>query len=149
MQIRYGFLRSLLLAICAVTPPAFAQPRPTLGLRFSSGQPTLSLTGAVGTVYSIQYANGLSPTDVRVDRTLVQARGGSTVWTDPSAPPPGQRFYRAVSVPAPTDTNLVFIQPGTFIMGSPTNEVGRDALEVQHLVTISRGFWMGKYLVTQ
>ena len=37
----------------------------------------------------------------------------------------GQRFYRAVSVPAPADTNLVFIQPGTFTMGSPTNEVVR------------------------
>jgi formylglycine-generating enzyme required for sulfatase activity len=43
----------------------------------------------------------------------------------------------------------VFIQPGTFTMGSPTNEAERASDEVQHIVTISRGFWMGKYLVTQ
>jgi formylglycine-generating enzyme required for sulfatase activity len=47
------------------------------------------------------------------------------------------------------DTNLVFIQPGTFTMGSPASEALRFADETQHLVTISRGFWMGKYLVTQ
>ena len=109
----------------------------------------MSLTGEVGTVYSIQYATGLSSTNQWVDRTLLQAQGASNLWTDPSAPTPGQRFYRAVSVPAPADTNLVFIQPGTFMMGSPTNEADRAASETQHSVTISRGFWMGKYLVTQ
>jgi formylglycine-generating enzyme required for sulfatase activity len=103
----------------------------------------------VGTVYSIQYATGLSPTNLWVDRTLLQAQGASSVWTDPSAPTPGQRFYRAVSVPAPANTNLVFIQPGTFTMGSPTNEAERGSDEAQHTVTISRGFWMEKYLVTQ
>jgi formylglycine-generating enzyme required for sulfatase activity len=84
-----------------------------------------------------------------VDRTLLQAQGASNGWTDPSAPSRGQRFYRAVSLPAPADTNLVFIQPGSFTMGSPTNEAERWPDEVQHFVTISRGFWMGKYLVTQ
>jgi formylglycine-generating enzyme required for sulfatase activity len=109
----------------------------------------LSLNGEVGTTYSIQYTTGLSPTNLWVDRTLLQAQGASNVWTDPSAPAPGPRFYRAVSVPAPADTNLVFIQPGTFRMGSPTNEAERGSDERQHTVTISRGFWMEKYLVTQ
>jgi formylglycine-generating enzyme required for sulfatase activity len=117
-------------------------------LGFSAGQPTLSLTGEVGTVYSIQYATGLSSTNIWVDRTLLQTRGASTLWTDPSATD-SQRFYRVVSVAAPAVANLVFIQPGTFTMGSPTSEVLRNSDEVQHLVTISRGFWMGKFLVTQ
>jgi len=107
------------------------------------------LAGEVGTVYSIQYATDLSSTNPWVDRTLLQAQGASNDWTDPSAPTPGQRFYRAVSVPAPADTNLVFIQPGTFTMGSPTNEALRHTDEDQHLVTISRGLWIGRYLVTQ
>src|SRR6266851_6337129 len=144
-----GLLSVLWLMVWAVATRASAQTRPSLGLRFSAGQPTLSLTGEVGTVYSIRYATGLSSTSVWVDRTLLQAQGASTVWTDPSAPRPGQRFYRAVSVPAPADTNLVFIQPGTFTMGSPTTEAERDSGEVQHSVTISRGFWMEKFLVTQ
>src|SRR5437867_11059036 len=104
------FLSILFLSVWALAPPASAQPRPSLGLRFSGGQPTLSLTGEVGSVYSIQYATGLSATNLWVDRTLLQAQGATNVWTDPLAPTPGQRFYRAVSVPAPADTNLVFIQ---------------------------------------
>jgi len=36
------------------------------------------------------------------------------------------------------------------VMGSPTNEVGRyDTEGPQTTVTLSRGFWMGKYEVTQ
>ena len=143
------FFCLLVFGLWAGAPNAFAQTSPSLGLEFSASRPTLSLTGAVGTVYSIQYATGLSATNQWVDRTLLQAQGAGTVWTDPSAPRPGQRFYRAVSVPAPADTNLVFIQPGTFTMGSPTNEAGRDSAELQHMVTISRGFWMEKLLVTQ
>jgi formylglycine-generating enzyme required for sulfatase activity len=144
------FLSLLCLAVWALAPPASAQPQPSLGLQFSAGQPTLSLTGVVGTVYSIQYATGVSPTNLWVDRTLLQAQGASSVWTDPSAPTPGQRFYRAVSVAAPADTNLVFIPPGTFTMGSPTNEADRYDWEgPQTAVTISRGFWMGSFEVTQ
>lgn len=44
---------------------------------------------------------------------------------------------------------LVWIPAGTFVMGSPTSEAERNSDETQHTVTISRGFWMGKYEVTQ
>ena len=149
MKIFPPLLSLCCLACWVVAPRGSAQPRPSLGLQFSAGHPTLSLTGEVGTVYSIQYATGLSPANVWLDRTLLRAEGGGSVWADPSTPTPGQRCYRAVSVPSPADTNLVFIQPGAFRMGSPTNELARSLDEVQHSVTISRGFWMGKYLVTQ
>src|SRR6266446_3310509 len=146
---RVRFHCLLCLAVWAAAPRASAQTQPGLVLQFSAGRPTLSLTGDVGAVYSIQYASDLSQTNHWVDRTLLQVQGASNVWTDPSAPLAGRRFYRAVSVPPPADTNLVFIQPGTFTMGSPTNEAERFSDEVQHIVTISRGFWMEKFLVTQ
>src|SRR5437773_10238511 len=142
------FLSILFLAVWALAPQACAQPRPSLGLGFSAGQPTLSLSGEVGSVYSIQYATDLSSTNLWVDRTLLQAQGASNVWTDPSAPSTRQRFYRAVSVPAPADTNLVFIQPGTFTMGSRTPEVLRKGDEAQDMVTIRRGSWLEMFLVT-
>jgi formylglycine-generating enzyme required for sulfatase activity len=47
-------------------------------------------------------------------------------------------------------TDFVFIQGGTFTMGSPASEKERlDWEGPQHQVTISKGFWMGKYEVTQ
>ena len=45
---------------------------------------------------------------------------------------------------------MVKIEPGTFLMGSPGSEAGRSNDEgPQTRVTISKGFWMGKYEVTQ
>ena len=43
---------------------------------------------------------------------------------------------------------MVQIPAGTFLMGSPASEQGRDGGEVQHLVTVS-AFKMGRYEVTQ
>jgi len=44
---------------------------------------------------------------------------------------------------------MMRIDPGTFTMGSPASESGRYSDETQHQVTISKGFNMGKYEVTQ
>ena len=44
---------------------------------------------------------------------------------------------------------LVYIPAGTFTMGSPTTEADRGGDETQHQVTISHGFYLGKYEVTQ
>jgi len=44
---------------------------------------------------------------------------------------------------------LVWIAPGEFTMGNPSTEGGHDRDELQHRVTIGKGFWMGEYEVTQ
>ena len=44
---------------------------------------------------------------------------------------------------------FIWIEAGRFLMGSPVDEEGRNADELQHEVRISEGFWMGKYEVTQ
>ena len=37
-----------------------------------------------------------------------------------------------------------YAPPGTFTMGSPEGEPGRDGDEVRHEVTLTRGFWIGE-----
>jgi formylglycine-generating enzyme required for sulfatase activity len=45
---------------------------------------------------------------------------------------------------------MIWCEPGTFMMGSPQSEVGRRAgEETQHKVTLTKGFFLGKYEVTQ
>ncbi|MDM8550089.1 SUMF1/EgtB/PvdO family nonheme iron enzyme [Desulfobacterales bacterium HSG2] len=44
---------------------------------------------------------------------------------------------------------FVYISPGTFMMGSPDNESGRDDDEKQHKVTLTKGFYMQTTEVTQ
>ncbi|MBR5605991.1 MAG: SUMF1/EgtB/PvdO family nonheme iron enzyme, partial [Verrucomicrobia bacterium] len=47
------------------------------------------------------------------------------------------------------DLTMIWIEPGTFMMGSPSDELGRESREVQHKVTLTKGYWLGKYEVTQ
>jgi formylglycine-generating enzyme required for sulfatase activity len=63
-----------------------------------------------------------------------------------------------VAVPPNPFTNsigmkFVWIPPGNFVMGSPKEEIGRQAApgvdETQHKVTLTKGFYMGVYTVTQ
>jgi formylglycine-generating enzyme required for sulfatase activity len=42
-----------------------------------------------------------------------------------------------------------YIPPGTFWMGSPTDELGRDSDETRHQVTLTKGFYMQTTEVTQ
>jgi len=44
---------------------------------------------------------------------------------------------------------MVLIPAGTFVMGSPESEEKRNDDEVQHLVTLTKPYYMGKYEVTQ
>jgi formylglycine-generating enzyme required for sulfatase activity len=108
--------------------------------------PGLTLTGAIGTVYSIEASSDLDANDWRcVD--FVRLASTTHLWTDRHAVTSGPRFYRSV---ADVRTNLVYIPPGTFRMGSPTNEVDRNYNEgPQTEVTLTRGFYMAIYKVTQ
>ncbi len=44
---------------------------------------------------------------------------------------------------------FVYIRPGTFMMGSPSGESGRESDEKQHEVTLTKGFYMQTTEVTQ
>jgi formylglycine-generating enzyme required for sulfatase activity len=67
----------------------------------------------------------------------------STSSFDPSNPP---KTWTAASA---SDLEMIWVEPGTFMMGSPTTESGRSTSETQHQVTLTQGFYLGKYEVTQ
>jgi formylglycine-generating enzyme required for sulfatase activity len=52
------------------------------------------------------------------------------------------------TIPA-LNLEMIWVQPGTFRMGSPATEVVRHEDEIQHKVTLTNGFYLGKYEVTQ
>ncbi len=136
------------LIIACTVPKASAQTPAGLDIQTYAG---LTITGAVGTVYSVEYVTDLTQSNnAAAWRCLeyLQLPANPYLWADKSTPATGKRFYRAVTMEAPT--NMVFIPPGTFRMGSPTNEVDRTDNEgPQTAVVIGRGFWMGRYEVTQ
>jgi formylglycine-generating enzyme required for sulfatase activity len=58
--------------------------------------------------------------------------------------------FATFDLPGGTTIEMVWIEPGTFMMGSLLSERDQDSDEgPQHQVTIRRGFWLGKYELTQ
>lgn len=59
------------------------------------------------------------------------------------------KFQPGQALKTPTGLELTYVPPGSFRRGTPTTEPGRDADEVQHTVTLTRGYYMGRTEVTQ
>lgn len=63
--------------------------------------------------------------------------------TQATGPKHGDRYRNALGM------KFIFVGPGNFMMGSPKNEPGRSSNEIQHLVKLSKGFWLQTTEVTQ
>src|SRR5438105_11062352 len=91
------FLSILCWAALAGAPLASAQT-PGLNLQLYAG---LSITGAVGAVYSIEYVTDLAQTNSWRCLEFLQPPASPYLWADRSAPATGHRFYRAGIFAAP------------------------------------------------
>ena len=141
-------------ALWLVAPPVLAQSRPVLSVQVSNGTVRVRITGDVGSDHTIQYCTGLSRTNNWQLLTNLTPLLSSPFSVVDAGATTASRFYRAFAqqtvppnvVPV---TNMVWISPGIFVMGSPTSEAERNTNEVQHTVTLTKGFFMGKYPVPQ
>ena len=60
---------------------------------------------------------------------------------------PGRNY--TIPLSKPVELDMVWIEPGTFLMGSPESEMGHRDDETLHRVTLTKGYWIGRYEVTQ
>lgn len=128
-------------------PPTVAieAPPERLGLRLELA-PKLTVLGQPGSSAKIEWSERLGGPWTAWTSVVVEASG--TVLVD-LAPGAAAKFYQAVSTTPVGPPGFVWIAPGTFMMGSPTNELWRQSNETQHLVTLTRGFWLCDHEVTQ
>jgi formylglycine-generating enzyme required for sulfatase activity len=139
------FLYGAIVLLTILTPSVRAQSPPLLNANLFAG---VNITGTAGSVYVIQSATDPAQPDAWRSLAFVQLPATNYLFVDTSAAARGNRFYRAL-LENPS-TNMVFIPAGIFTMGSSTNEPGRNANEgPQTRVILNRGFWMGRYEVTQ
>lgn len=130
------------------------------------------ITGAPpgGAAVSMAFsATGDAPYDIMPDDPALSGDVGGgvsdgtdrrIVWHTGATLPQGTQgdAYRAmvraseeitIAVPQGVTMELVHIPPGTFTMGSPGDERGRDDDEDLHQVTLTDGYYIGKHEVTQ
>jgi formylglycine-generating enzyme required for sulfatase activity len=80
---------------------------------------------------------------------------GNALYANSSEDQTGQRsevaYAKNLTIQLSRDVKLEFvlIPAGRFVMGSPRDEQGHRPDETQHLVTITRPFYLGKYSITQ
>ena len=56
---------------------------------------------------------------------------------------------KTLVLPGGAKMEMIYCAPGEFMMGSPKSEEGRYENEDLHSVELTKGFWLGKYPVTQ
>ena len=80
---------------------------------------------------------------------MATSLGGVSNWVDYVRIPVTNGINTNRLIDPNPPSGLVWIPAGSFTMGSPTSEAGRVSDEVEHTVTLTKGFYMGKYEVTQ
>lgn len=91
--------------------------------------------------WAIDFCFGLATYTLKIRKSFVRAVRSLSSETD--NPPIGDVFNNSLGM------TFIWIQPGTFAMGSPENEVGRFLREPLHEVTLTKGYYMQTTEVTQ
>ena len=135
------------LALTAVAAQAAA---PSVSYEVNGNELVITYTGTLlqsgDAVNWTEVSSASSPYKVRLgSQKLFFCASASDEPVDPLVP--GKDM--TVSLPGGVSLNMIWINSGSFTMGSPSDELGRQAGEVQHRVTLTKGYWLGKYEVTQ
>ncbi len=143
---------SCILCLLSVLPAARSsagEPVP-LNIKRTPGPPELvevSFAASPGTLYRLYQSRNLATWKVRQTRVAAQEVLRFAIPADE----PVSAFFHVEVVPIRPLESMVWIEPGECTMGSPPDEVGRflDKEEPQTHVILTRGYWMGRYEVTQ
>ena len=130
--------------------PIQAQTPGAISIKLDHSQVILEWDSVVGRNYQV-----LSTSDLRGPWVEIHTEPSPLVATTERlayalSVSPQAQFYRVAEEPDFTPDAMAWISPGTFTMGSPEDEANRRVEEgPQTVVTLTRGFWMGKHTVTQ
>lgn len=146
MDVQLYDVRPIGEALQAILLPAFKT-----FLAEGQAVPGLTVSGPSGQTWQIDVSSDLGDSASWKSLSRIHFSGNLSFLLDFEGAGEKSRYYRVrKAVLTPDLTRFVWIEPGTFNMGSPPQEQDRDTDENPlTTVTLTRGFWMGKYEVTQ
>ncbi len=140
--------RSFVVKVAEADQP----PLMKIGMLVADGSFTLEIRGSEGATVVVETSGDLI-TWVEDQSVTGKGFGNPVLLTLQAHPGVPAKFWRArmkTGDPKPVGpAGFVWIPPGTFTMGSPTTEADRYIDEVQHMVTLTQGFWLSDHEVTQ
>ena len=111
---------------------------------------TVTLTATPESDYQVKAWNGTDDDSnlSNTNQVTMAAPKAVTVEFEPVGGTAGEE--QTVMLPGDVPLVMVWCPPGTFTMGRYPGELDSDGSEApQHSVTLTHGFWLGKYEVTQ
>jgi formylglycine-generating enzyme required for sulfatase activity len=107
----------------------------------------LAFAASTGSVYRVYQSRDLN---LWIPQQILVA-SEAQMSLDITADQTGSAFYRLAGIPVQPLAQMIWISPGKFVMGSPPNEIGHylDKEQPQTRVTLTRGYWISRYEVTQ
>ena len=100
--------------------------------------------------YNVSYESGGRRYYGMIDSVTADWRGPReipVVLREYTGPKVGD--IKTITLPGGATMEMIYVAPGSFMMGSPASEEGHYGDETQHRVTLTKGYWLGKYEVTQ
>ncbi len=138
------------------SPPEVAIAPPLLPLLDVATYAGVTIQGAIGRTYSLYFTSAVASTSSWQKLDAIVLTKAVQVWIDLDSPKAGQRFYKVIETsstnepPNPDPVHLVWLPPGSFVMGSAPTSQDRGPFDgPQTSVTLTKGFWMSRYEVTQ
>ena len=124
----------------------------------SVGSPCNPVTGALSYGLATDANYTLTAADLGKTITVVASytdggafdhnmSSGGTAAIQPIYTPSQPNHF--VDLNSSVNMEMIWVEPGSFTMGSPTNETGHHSNETEHNVTLTKGFYLGKHEVTQ
>ncbi len=125
--------------------------RPPLSASISGHNLLLKWRGVPGDQFQVQTKSNLAdtawtPLGAQVFTNASEFSASNTIPSDTRT-----RWYRVQKLPRlQIPDSMVYVTPGTFLMGAPTNDPNRLYYELsQFRVILTRGFWINRFEVTQ
>lgn len=125
--------------------------RPALAANVADDTLQLKWQGSPGDLYQLQVKSNLADLAWTPLDSPIQTNGSEFSVAGPILPESAARWYRVQKLPTlQVPESMVWIPPGTFLMGTATNDPNKTPNELtQFPVTLSRGFWINQFEVTQ
>jgi formylglycine-generating enzyme required for sulfatase activity len=124
---------------------------PALSASISGTNFLLKWRGISGDQFQAQVKTNLADATWTPLTAQVCTNGAGFSVADPLLAQRPARWYRVQKLPRlQVPDSMIYIPPGTFLMGTPTNDPNKTASELsQFQVTLTRGFWINQFELTQ
>ncbi|HWQ92025.1 MAG TPA: DUF4434 domain-containing protein [Clostridia bacterium] len=125
--------------------------RPAVSATVSANELRLTWHSMPGDQFEVQVKTNLSGGSWMPSATPILVNGAEFTLVEPLQGDAPARWYRVQKLARLTiPETMVYIPPGTFRMGTPATDPNKTAFELSPFqVTLTRGFWLGQFEVTQ